>query len=37
MRPPTAEELDIDPEGAYFHFCLNETAEGVTLNDFPWE
>lgn len=33
---PEADEMSIDPEGAYFHFCLNETVHGVMGNDFPF-
>lgn len=36
-RVPEADEVSIDPEGAFFHFCLNETVHGVMANDFPWE
>jgi len=37
QRVPSAEEMTIDPEGAYFHFCMNETVHGVMTNDFPYE
>ncbi len=27
---------DIDPTGAYLHYCSNETGNGTTLYDFPY-
>lgn len=37
IRFPEAHEMSFDPEGAYFHFCHNETIHGVeATEDFPW-
>jgi phosphoserine aminotransferase len=35
-RMPNEDEMKIDPEGAYFHFCGNETIHGVKATDFPF-
>lgn len=34
---PPKEEWKIDPTGAYFHYCDNETVHGVEYNDFPFD
>jgi phosphoserine aminotransferase len=31
------EKWHIDPKGAYLHYCSNETGDGITLYDFPYE
>jgi phosphoserine aminotransferase len=34
---PDESEWKIDSNGAYFHFCSNETIHGVEVQDnFPW-
>lgn len=37
-RIPDEHEWNVDPEGAYFHFCHNETVHGVEVQSetFPW-
>jgi len=37
MRGPEEEEFTVDLEGAYFHFCMNETGSGVMVRDLPWD
>jgi phosphoserine aminotransferase len=34
---PDPSTWNIDNEGAYFHYCDNETIHGVEFNDFPYE
>jgi phosphoserine aminotransferase len=31
QRLPTAAEIDLDPQAAYFHLCTNETIHGVEV------
>ncbi len=32
----SSDKWKIDPEGAYFHYCSNETINGLTFFDFPY-
>ena len=34
---PQPETWNIDPSGQFFHYCDNETIQGVEYNDFPYE
>jgi phosphoserine aminotransferase len=30
------ETWNVDPNAAFFHYCDNETIQGVEINDFPF-
>lgn len=34
---PESKMWKIDREGAYFHYCDNETISGLEFNEFPFE
>jgi phosphoserine aminotransferase len=34
---PDFSEWKVDPEAKFFHFCDNETIQGVEFNNFPYE
>eukprot|EP01022_Parablepharisma_sp_SALTPOND_P029166 TRINITY_DN72711_c0_g1_i1.p2 TRINITY_DN72711_c0_g1~~TRINITY_DN72711_c0_g1_i1.p2 ORF type:complete len:401 (+),score=34.18 TRINITY_DN72711_c0_g1_i1:90-1205(+) len=34
---PPHEKWHVDPNGAYFHYCSNETVDGLTLYEFPYK
>jgi phosphoserine aminotransferase len=31
------EEWNIDPSAKFFHYCSNETIQGLEFHDFPFE
>jgi len=37
VRYPSVDEWKMDKNGAYFHYCSNETVQGVEMLDFPFE